>query len=173
MDGDSCNLSCLVAIGRVLPHISTVAATTQSRANVKPIQFISRHALDGKFLFVDQRYCSKSSTCTVLCALALLDLDEHLYRFKIDPFRATLVLGFLPQELLGTSMYEYYYHDDIHAIAECHKCALQNSERVTTKVYRFRTKDGGFVRLQSEWKSFKNPWTKDIEYLIAKNSLIL
>lgn len=87
--------------------------------------------------------------------------------------RATLILGFLPQELLGTSMYEYYYHDDIHAIAECHKCALQNSERVTTKIYRFRTKDGGFVRLQSEWKSFKNPWTKDIEYLIAKNSLIL
>lgn len=94
---------------------------------------------------------------------------------NVDPSccRATLILGFLPQELLGTSMYEYYYHEDIHAIAECHKCALQNSERVTTKIYRFRTKDGGFVRLQSEWKSFKNPWTKDIEYLIAKNSLIL
>lgn len=55
VDGDSCNLSCLVAIGRVLPHISTVAATSQARSNVKPIQFISRHALDGKFLFVDQR----------------------------------------------------------------------------------------------------------------------
>lgn len=54
-DGDSCNLSCLVAIGRILPHISTVAAATQNRSNVRPIQFISRHALDGKFLFVDQR----------------------------------------------------------------------------------------------------------------------
>lgn len=51
VDGDSCNLSCLVAIGRIMPHISTVAATSQSR----PIQFVSRHALDGKFLFVDQR----------------------------------------------------------------------------------------------------------------------
>lgn len=88
-------------------------------------------------------------------------------------FRATLVLGFLPQELLGTSMYEYYHHDDIHAIADCHKSALQSSENVTTNVYRFRTKDGGFIRLQSEWKAFKNPWTKEIEYLIAKNNLIL
>lgn len=70
-------------------------------------------------------------------------------------------------------MYEYYHHDDIHVIAECHKSALQNSERVTTKVYRFRNKEGNFIRLQSEWKSFKNPWTKDVEYLIAKNSLVM
>ncbi|XP_025832005.1 protein cycle isoform X3 [Agrilus planipennis] len=138
---DTCNLSCLVAVGRVLPHISLVAANAHGRPKTVPIQFISRHTMDGKFLFVDQR--------------------------------ATLVLGFLPQELLGTSMYEYYHHEDIHALAECHKCALQNSDRITTNIYRFRTKDGGFVRLQSEWKSFKNPWTKETEYLIAKNNLIL
>lgn len=138
-------------------------------------------------------------------------------------------MGFLPQELLGTSMYEYYHHDDIPHLAESHKAALQISERVTTQVinidylqslfcnyihdrikiiiisvnirvtatwsiiyfhvniihymtklvlfflqfYRFRSKDANFVRLQSEWKSFRNPWTKDIEYLIAKNSAIL
>ncbi|XP_017773829.1 PREDICTED: protein cycle isoform X2 [Nicrophorus vespilloides] len=140
-EGDSYNLSCLVAIGRILPHISTVAATNQSRPNGRSIQFISRHALDGKFLFVDQR--------------------------------ATLVLGFLPQELLGTSMYEYYHHDDISFVADYHKNALQNCEKVTTSVYRFRTKDGSFIKLQSEWKPFKNPWTKEVEYLISKNNLIL
>lgn len=102
-----------------------------------------------------------------------LNIPTKFYIWLNSSFRATLILGFLPQELLGTSMYEYYHHEDIDAIAECHKCALQNSERVTTKIYRFRTKDGGFVRLQSEWKSFKNPWTKEIEYLISKNNLIL
>lgn len=54
-DTDSCNLSCLVAIGRILPHVSIVATATQGRPNIRSIQFISRHALDGKFLFVDQR----------------------------------------------------------------------------------------------------------------------
>lgn len=106
------------------------------------------------------------------------------------------MLGFLPQELLGTSMYEYYHHEDISHLAESHKAALQTSERVTTRVlyrqtfiiikyclnnyakyifqvYRLRAKGASFVRLQSEWKSFKNPWTKDIEYLIAKNSAVL
>jgi aryl hydrocarbon receptor nuclear translocator-like protein 1 len=48
--------------------------------------------------------------------------------------RATLVLGFLPQELLGTSMYEYYHQDDILHLAESHKAALQASDRVSTQV---------------------------------------
>ncbi|KAK4877542.1 hypothetical protein RN001_010048 [Aquatica leii] len=139
---DTCNLSCLVAVGRILPHIpSNISTVAQNKMTTRPIQFISRHALDGKFVFVDQR--------------------------------ATLVLGFLPQELLGTSMYEYYYHEDINTLSECHKTALQTLDRVNTIVYRFRTRDDGFVRLQSEWKAFKNPWTKEIEYLIAKNNLVL
>ncbi|XP_071566642.1 protein cycle isoform X1 [Temnothorax nylanderi] len=136
---ETCNLSCLVAVGRVQTAIST-ATLSSRKPHSRPIQFVSRHAMDGKFLFVDQR--------------------------------ATPVLGFLPQELLGTSMYEYYHHDDIPHLAESHKAALQTSGRVTTQIYRFRSKCGNFVRLQSEWKSFRNPWTKDIEYLIAKNSAI-
>ncbi|XP_050097384.1 protein cycle isoform X2 [Anopheles aquasalis] len=204
-EGDSCNLSCLVAVGRIQPNLhqppqhgggtcqtamqrpsdggngngsngggppsnggsggpnsnggnsgaagpgagaggsngtsGKSAVSRNSIPNLRNVQFISRHAMDGKFLFVDQR--------------------------------ATLVLGFLPQELLGTSMYEYYHHEDIPALAESHKAALQGTQCVTTSVYRLRTKDSGFVRLQSEWKSFRNPWTKDIEYLIAKNNVIL
>ncbi|XP_046997855.1 protein cycle isoform X2 [Schistocerca americana] len=141
-EGDACNLSCLVAVGRVQPQVTQRSPLTgMRRPNVRTIQFISRHALDGKFLFVDQR--------------------------------ATLVLGFLPQELHGTSMYEYYHHEDIAHLAESHKIALQGPEKVTTQVYRFKSKEGSFIKLQSEWKSFKNPWTKDVEYLVAKNSVIL
>lgn len=166
-EGD-CNLSlsCLVAVGRLVdfnngffkPNIQKVNANgsnninsssgsnNNSNNNIPPdalrnIQFTSRHAMDGKFLFVDQR--------------------------------ATLVLGFLPQELLGTSMYEYFNHKDIAALAESHKVALQSLENVTTPVYGLRTKNSGFINVQSEWKSFKNPWTKDVEFLIAKNNVIL
>nr|CAD7401740.1 unnamed protein product [Timema cristinae] len=144
-DGDSCNLSCLVAVGRLQPSITTshhlLSPTSGRRPNIRPIQFISRHAMDGKFLFVDQR--------------------------------ATLVLGFLPQELIGTSMYEYYQHEDIPHLAKSHKTVLQSPQKTTTQVYRFRSKEGCYIRLQSEWKSFRNPWTKDVEYLVAKNSLVL
>ncbi|XP_077301780.1 basic helix-loop-helix ARNT-like protein cyc isoform X2 [Arctopsyche grandis] len=139
-DGESSNLSCLVAVGRLQPPMCTGSQTCITPPNLRTIQFISRHAMDGKFLFVDQR--------------------------------STLVLGFLPQELLGTSMYEYYHPEDIPTLAEIHKLSLLNSNTVKTPAYRLRTKDGSFVNLQSEWKSFRNPWTKDVEYLIAKNSVI-
>uniref|UniRef100_A0A336LW47 CSON003702 protein n=1 Tax=Culicoides sonorensis TaxID=179676 RepID=A0A336LW47_CULSO len=141
-DADSYNLSCLVALGRIQPNIYQQNLNAQCpNPNLRNIQFISRHALDGKFLFVDQR--------------------------------ATPVLGFLPQELLGTSMYEYYHHSDIPVLAESHKAALQGTEQVTTPIYQLKAKDGSFVRIQSQWKSFRNPWTKEIEYLIAKNNIIL
>lgn len=57
-DGDTCNLSCLVAVGRIPPNIFTpmVSSTTGNYPLLRTIQFISRHAMDGKFLFVDQRY---------------------------------------------------------------------------------------------------------------------
>lgn len=162
-EGD-CNpsLSCLVAVGRLVdfnngffkpnPQKNNVNVSSTTNSNnvsssnatdpvLRNIQFTSRHAMDGKFLFIDQR--------------------------------ATLVLGFLPQELLGTSMYEYFNHKDIAALAESHKVALQTTEKVTTPVYGLRTKNNGFINVQSEWKSFKNPWTRDVEFLIAKNNVIL
>ncbi|KAK9880934.1 hypothetical protein WA026_013267 [Henosepilachna vigintioctopunctata] len=141
VEGESYNVSCLIAVGRTLPHISTITAANRNRINTKPLQFISKHTLDGKFLFVDQR--------------------------------VTLLLGFLPQELLGCSMYEYYHQDDIAALADSHKAVLQSMDKLYTKTYRFKTKDGDFVNIQSEWRPFKNPWTKEVEYLISKNNLII
>lgn len=153
------SLSCLVAVGRLVDFNNGFFKPNNQKNNIndnnktnnnnnttpdpvmRNIQFTSRHAMDGKFFFVDQR--------------------------------ATLVLGFLPQELLGTSMYEYFNHKDIAALAESHKVALQSTEKVTTPVYGLRSKHNGFVNVQSEWKSFKNPWTKDVEFLIAKNNVIL
>ncbi len=52
-DNEGCNLSCLVAIGRLHPHIVPQPSVADIR--VKPTEYVSRHAIDGKFVFVDQR----------------------------------------------------------------------------------------------------------------------
>ncbi|XP_043650503.1 protein cycle [Drosophila teissieri] len=142
-DGQTTNLSCLVAIGRIPPNVrnSTVPASLDNHPNIRHVLFISRHSGEGKFLFIDQR--------------------------------ATLVIGFLPQEILGTSFYEYFHNEDIAALMESHKMVMQVPEKVTTQVYRFRCKDNSYIQLQSEWRAFKNPWTSEIDYIIAKNSVFL
>lgn len=51
-DGEACNLSCLVAVGRLQ---STIPTSLPKKPRLRSIKFVSRHAMDGKFLFVDQR----------------------------------------------------------------------------------------------------------------------
>lgn len=74
---------------------------------------------------------------------------------------------------MGTSFYEYLHPDDMQFLIELHKNILQTTEKITTKLFRFRCKNNNFIQLQSEWKSFKNPWTADIEYLMGKHSIFL
>lgn len=52
-DKESSHFSCLVAMGRVHYHTEPQA---NGEVQVKPTEFITRFAMDGKFTFVDQRY---------------------------------------------------------------------------------------------------------------------
>uniref|UniRef100_A0A8C6G1L3 Basic helix-loop-helix ARNT like 2 n=1 Tax=Moschus moschiferus TaxID=68415 RepID=A0A8C6G1L3_MOSMO len=133
---DRSNFTCLVAIGKLRPHI---VPQNSGEIKVKPTEFITRFAVNGKFVYVDQR--------------------------------ATAILGYLPQELLGTSCYEYFHQDDHSNLTDKHK--LQSREKIFTDSYKFRAKDGSFVTLKSQWFSFTNPWTKELEYIVSVNTLVL
>ncbi|XP_075711881.1 basic helix-loop-helix ARNT-like protein 2 isoform X2 [Rhinoderma darwinii] len=86
--------------------------------------------------------------------------------------RATATLGYLPQELLGTSCYEYFHPDDHGHLTEQHKAVLQSKEKILTNPYKFKAKDGSFIILQSHWFSFINPWTKEFEYIVSINTVV-
>uniref|UniRef100_A0AAA9S6Z8 Aryl hydrocarbon receptor nuclear translocator like 2 n=1 Tax=Bos taurus TaxID=9913 RepID=A0AAA9S6Z8_BOVIN len=133
---DRSNFTCLVAVGRLQPHI---VPQNSGEIKVKPTEFITRFAVNGKFVYVDQR--------------------------------ATAILGYLPQELLGTSCYEYFHQDDHSNLTDKHK--LQSKEKIFTDSYKFRAKDGSFVTLKSQWFSFTNPWTKELEYIVSVNTVVL
>uniref|UniRef100_A0A2K6AGK5 Basic helix-loop-helix ARNT like 2 n=1 Tax=Mandrillus leucophaeus TaxID=9568 RepID=A0A2K6AGK5_MANLE len=135
---DNSNFTCLVAIGRLQPYI---IPQNSGEIHVKPTEFVTRFAMNGKFVYVDQR--------------------------------ATAILGYLPQELLGTSCYEYFHQDDHSNLTDKHKAVLQSKEKILTDSYKFRAKDGSFVTLKSQWFSFTNPWTKELEYIVSVNTLVL
>ncbi|CAK1588111.1 unnamed protein product [Parnassius mnemosyne] len=145
VEEETSSLSCLVALGRALTDLTPVLiqpAPTPAPAPppFRRLQYISRHAMDGKFLFVDQR--------------------------------VTLALGFLPQELLGTSLYEYVSAPELTAVARTHKAAILRQDSMHTPPYSFRKKDGTSARITTHFKPFRNPWTKDVEYLVANNTVV-
>uniref|UniRef100_A0A2K6GNF1 Basic helix-loop-helix ARNT like 2 n=1 Tax=Propithecus coquereli TaxID=379532 RepID=A0A2K6GNF1_PROCO len=123
---ENSNFTCLVAIGRLHPYI---VPQNSGEIKVKPAEFITRFAMNGKFVYVDQR--------------------------------ATAILGYLPQELLGTSCYEYFHQDDHNNLTDKHKAVLQSKEKIFIDSYKFR------------WFSFTNPWTKELEYIVSVNTLVL
>lgn len=69
--------------------------------------------------------------------------------------RVTLALGFLPQELLGTSLYEYVSGPELGAVASTHKQALARREPLHTPPYAFKRKDGTTVTIQTHFKPFR------------------
>ncbi|XP_030622431.1 aryl hydrocarbon receptor nuclear translocator-like protein 2 [Chanos chanos] len=93
-------------------------------------------------------------------------------KFTFVDQRATTVLGYLPQELLGTSCYEYFHQDNLPHLADKHRKVLHSTEKIETDCYRFRTKQGSFITLQSQWFSFRNPWTKEVEFIVSTNTVV-
>ncbi|CAN9508112.1 unnamed protein product [Ophioblennius macclurei] len=93
-------------------------------------------------------------------------------KFTFVDQQATPIIGYLPQEVLGTSCYEYFHQDDLQYLAEKHRQVLRSKEKVETQCYRFKTKHGSYIRLQSQWSSFTNPWTKEVEFIVSSNRVV-
>ncbi|XP_057711717.1 basic helix-loop-helix ARNT-like protein 1 isoform X2 [Corythoichthys intestinalis] len=136
-DKEAPGLTCLVTMCRVQDHASH---QSPKDVKVKPTEFVTRCAIDGKFTFVEQQ--------------------------------ATTIIGYLPQEILGTSCYEYFHQDDLQHLAEKHRQVLRSREKLETKCYKFKAKYGPYVSLQSQWFSFTNPWTKEVEFIVSLNRVV-
>ncbi|CAI9588170.1 unnamed protein product [Staurois parvus] len=137
-ESEGCNLSCLVAIGRLHPHI--VPQPINGEIRVKSTEYVSRHAIDGKFVFVDQR--------------------------------ATAILGYLPQELLGTSCYEYFTRTTLGTSPSARDKCYRPEKRPPRTVTSLKSKMVPSSPEKSLVQFFMNPWTKEVEYIVSTNTVV-
>ncbi|KAJ8304768.1 hypothetical protein KUTeg_018351 [Tegillarca granosa] len=136
-DEHSASHCCLVGIGR-LQVTSTPNCNDMMGPNATT-EFISRHSIDGKFTFVDQR--------------------------------ATNVLGYQPQELLGKSAFDFYHPEDKAHMKDTFEQVLKLKGQVMSIMYRFRASNHDWIWLRTSAFSFQNPYTDEVEYIVCTNTL--
>ncbi|CAD5112804.1 DgyrCDS2013 [Dimorphilus gyrociliatus] len=81
------------------------------------------------------------------------------------------VLGYLPQELIGSSYYELCHQDDVPNLTEIYEQASSKPNSPIVKVLRIRKRSGEYVHLKTKTIRVENSYSKIVEFLITTNSL--
>jgi PAS domain S-box-containing protein len=90
--------------------------------------------------------------------LALYDLDG-IY-LEVSP-AATTLFGWAPEELVGTSSYDYFHPDDLALVSETHAEVLA-TDQVGPIEYRLRCKDGSYRWVEVVGRNLRHPHTGEL-----------
>ncbi|XP_066986224.1 period circadian protein isoform X6 [Macrobrachium rosenbergii] len=91
---------------------------------------------------------------------------------EYDP-EAIPYLGHLPQDLIGHSVFNCYHPLDLPLLRSVYERIVTNQGKLfKSNPYRFRTFNGSFVTLETEWLCFVNPWSKKIESIIGQHHVL-
>ena len=85
----------------------------------------------------------------------------------------TIITGWLPQDLVGRSAYEYIYSDDLASISTFHKKALLQDGPLSPIILRFRCKSGHYLPMKSTVTVFNNPLNNEPEFIICENQILV
>ncbi|XP_026727838.1 period circadian protein isoform X4 [Trichoplusia ni] len=89
----------------------------------------------------------------------------------VDP-ESVPYLGYLPQDLADKEALQLYHPDDLHYLHQVYDTIVKEGGLPRSKPYRMLTQNGDYLRLETEWSSFINPWSKKLEFVIGKHHII-
>ncbi|XP_064459274.1 period circadian protein-like isoform X2 [Ornithodoros turicata] len=82
-------------------------------------------------------------------------------------------LGFLPQDMLGHSVFDFYRVDDMPHLKDIYELVIkEQGHSFRSKPYHFRAFNGSFVTLETEWSCFINPWTRKLEFVVGQHRVL-
>lgn len=84
---------------------------------------------------------------------------------------AVSALGYLPQDLIGRSILDFYHYEDLIILKEIYETVMKKGQTAgasfCSKPYRFLIQNGCYALLETEWTSFVNPWSRKLEFVIG------
>uniref|UniRef100_A0A8C6SP23 Period circadian protein homolog 2 n=1 Tax=Neogobius melanostomus TaxID=47308 RepID=A0A8C6SP23_9GOBI len=86
--------------------------------------------------------------------------------------RAVPLLGYLPQDLIGTSVLLHLHPNDRPIMLAIHRKILQCAgQPFDHSSIRFCARNGEYIILDSSWSSFVNPWSRKVSFVIGKHKV--
>ncbi|XP_065711078.1 period circadian protein homolog 3 isoform X2 [Patagioenas fasciata] len=87
--------------------------------------------------------------------------------------RAVPLLGYLPQDLIGTSILMYLHPEDRPLMIAIHRKILKFAGQSPFEhlPIRFCTQNGDYVILDTSWSSFVNPWSRKVAFVIGRHKV--
>ncbi|XP_072210398.1 period circadian protein homolog 3 isoform X1 [Excalfactoria chinensis] len=87
--------------------------------------------------------------------------------------RAVPLLGYLPQDLIGTSILMYLHPEDRPLMITIHRKILKLAGQPPFEYLpiRFCTQNGDYVILDTSWSSFVNPWSRKVAFIIGRHKV--
>ncbi|XP_061446782.1 period circadian protein homolog 1 isoform X2 [Rhineura floridana] len=106
--------------------------------------------------------------------------DKRIFTTKHTPSclfqdvdeRAAPLLGYLPQDLIGTPVLFYLHPEDRPLMLAIHKKILQyGSQPFDHSPIRFCARNGEYVTIDTSWSSFVNPWSRKVSFVMGRHKV--
>uniref|UniRef100_A0A671Z0K4 Period circadian protein homolog 2 n=1 Tax=Sparus aurata TaxID=8175 RepID=A0A671Z0K4_SPAAU len=86
--------------------------------------------------------------------------------------RAVPLLGYLPQDLIGTPVLLHLHPNDRPIMLGIHKKILQYAgQPFDHSSIRFCARNGEYIILDTSWSSFVNPWSRKVSFVIGRHKV--
>lgn len=90
---------------------------------------------------------------------------------KVDEI-AIPFLGYLPQDMEGADIFDFYHPSDLVTIKEAYENIMADQKPFKSRPYCFKVKNGCYITLETIWSCFINPWSKKLEFVDGKHTIL-
>ncbi|KAJ8342123.1 hypothetical protein SKAU_G00320510 [Synaphobranchus kaupii] len=86
--------------------------------------------------------------------------------------RAVPLLGYLPQDLVGTPVLLYLHPEDRPVMVAIHKKILQFAgQPFEHSPLRLCARSGEYLTIDTSWSSFVNPWSRKVAFIVGRHKV--
>lgn len=148
---------------RVTPYLLTVQKTGSSGVEEEPCCLALAERIISGYEAPRIPMDKRIFTTTHSPGCVFLEVDD----------RAVPLLGYLPQDLIGTSLLTCIHPDDRLLMLSMHRKVLKYAGQSPFEhsPVRLRCQNGDHITLDTSWSSFINPWSRKVAFIIGRHKV--